>query len=92
VCRGYAVESYYNTCWVTGHWSTEAKVEGIVLKAAWDWGSDSRVVNDPLGGPGCTPLYVRLLSAWGFVDGDRMFLSHFVGVLLKWLTLTDINE
>jgi hypothetical protein len=32
------------------------KVEGIVLKAAWHWVSDSSVVNDPLGEPGRTPL------------------------------------
>jgi len=39
------------TCWQMGLWSTQAKVEGIVLKAAWHWGSDSSVVNDPLGEP-----------------------------------------
>jgi len=26
------------THWLTGLWSTEAKVEGIVPKAAWHWG------------------------------------------------------
>ena len=26
-----------------------AKVEAIVLKAAWHWGRESSVVNDPLG-------------------------------------------
>jgi len=46
------------------------KVEGTVLKAAWHWGSDSSVVNDPLGEPGRTPLYVGLPSAWGSVDDD----------------------
>jgi len=84
VCRGYPVESYYNTHWRTWHWSPEVKVEGIVLKAAWHWGNDSSVVNDPLGGRGRTPLYVDLLSAWGSVDGDRMFSPHFVGGLLNW--------
>jgi hypothetical protein len=53
-----------------------------VLKAAWLWGSDSSVVNDPLGEPGCTPLYVGLRSAWGSVDEDCMFFPHFVGGLL----------
>jgi len=48
-------------------------VAGIVLKSAWQWGSDSSVVNDPLGEPGRTPLYVGLPSAWGFMDGDQMF-------------------
>ena len=48
-------------------------MEGIVLKAAWHWGSDSSVINDPLGEPGHTTLYVGLLSMCGSMDGDRMF-------------------
>jgi hypothetical protein len=59
--------------WLTGLCSTQAKVEGIVLKAAWHWGSDSSVTNDPLGEPGHTTLYGGLLSACGSMDGDRMF-------------------
>ena len=70
---GYPVECYNDTRWLTGLWSTQAKVEGIVLKAACRWGSDSSVVNDPLGEPDRTPLYVGLPSAWGSVDGDGMF-------------------
>jgi hypothetical protein len=50
------------TRWLTGFWSTKAKVEGIVLKAAWHWGSESSVVNDLVGEPGRTPLYVGLSS------------------------------
>jgi len=50
-----------------GLWSTQTKVEGIVLKAAWHWGSDISVINDPLGEPGHTPLYVVLPSTWDFV-------------------------
>jgi len=50
----YPVEGYYETCWLTGLWSTQAKMERIVLKAAWHWGSDSSVVNDPLGELGRT--------------------------------------
>ena len=69
----YPVEGYYVTHWLTGLWSTQAKVEGIVLKAAWQWGTDTSVVNDPFGEPDRTPLYVGLPSAWGSVDGDRMF-------------------
>jgi len=66
-------------------------VEGIVLKAAWHWGRDCSVINDPLGEPGCTPLYVGLLSMWGSVDDDQMFFPFsWVGSLLG--TLTDINE
>jgi hypothetical protein len=33
----------------TGLWSTEAKLWGIVLKAAWHWGGDSSVGNVPSG-------------------------------------------
>jgi len=47
-------------------------------------GSNSNVVNDPLGEPGCTPLYIDLLSTWGSVDGDHMFSSCFVGGHLNW--------
>ena len=53
-----------------------------MLKAAWHCGSDSGVVNDPLGEPRRTPLDVGLPSARGSVDGDRMCSSHFVGGLL----------
>ena len=70
--RGYPVESYYNTCWLTGPWSTSVKVKAIMLKDAWHWGSDSSVVNDPLGEPGHSPLYAGFLSTWGSMDGDCM--------------------
>jgi hypothetical protein len=53
-------------------------------RAAWHWGSDTSVMNDPLGEPGRTPLYVGLLSAWGSVDGDYLFSPHFVGGFLNW--------
>jgi len=56
-----------------GIWSTQTKVEGIVLKAAWHWGRDCSVINDFLGEPGRTPLYVGLPSALGSVEGDIMF-------------------
>jgi len=51
-------------------------VEGTVMKAAWHWGRDCNVVNDPLGEPGRTPLHV------GSVDGDQIFSLFFVGGLL----------
>ena len=70
--RGQPVEGYYDTCWPTGLWSTLAKVEGIVLKAAWHWGSNRSVVNGPLRVSNRTPLYVGLLSAWDYMDGDRV--------------------
>jgi hypothetical protein len=47
-----------------------------VLKSVWHWGSDSSVVNDPLGEQDRTPLCVGLLSKWGSVKGDLM-LSPF---------------
>jgi len=55
-----------------------------MLKAEWHWGRDDSVINNPLGEPGCTPLYVGLLSMWGSVDGDQMFslFFFFVGGLL----------
>ena len=55
-----------------GLWSTQVKVEGIVLKDAWHWGRDCSVINDPLAEPGCTALYVGLLSTWGSVEGGQM--------------------
>jgi hypothetical protein len=92
-CGGYTLMGVatYDTCWLTRLWSTQAKVDGIVLKAAWHWGSDSSVVNNPLGEPGRTPLYVGLPSAWGSVDGDcYVFCFSWEGSLLG--TLTDISE
>ena len=66
--QGYPDEGHYYTRWLTGLWSAQAKVEGIMLKAAWQWGRDCSVMNDPLGEPGCTPLYAALPPAWGSVD------------------------
>jgi hypothetical protein len=81
--REYPDEGYYDTRWLTGLCSTQGKVEGIVLKAAWHWFSDSSVVNDPLGEPSRTPLYVGLPSTWGSMDGDRMF-PRFRGRTPYW--------
>jgi hypothetical protein len=69
------------TRWLTRLWCTQAKVEGIVLKAAWHWGGDCSVVNDSLVEPGSTLLYEGLPSTWGSVDGDQMFSPFFVGGL-----------
>jgi len=55
-CGGYILLRVTTTGWLTGLWSTQAKVEGIILKAAWHWGSDSSVENNPLGEPGRTPM------------------------------------
>jgi len=83
VWRVYPVEGYYDTNWLMGLWSTQAKVERIMLKAAWHWGSDSSIINNTLGEPGHTPLYVGLPSTWGSMDGDLMFSPHFVGGVLN---------
>jgi len=62
-------------------------------KAAWDWCRDSCVINDPLGEPGHTPLYVGLPSAWGSVDGDLMFSLYVCRRALFWgLWQTYMNE
>jgi hypothetical protein len=78
VWRVYSVEGCYDTSWLTGLLSTQAKVKGIVFKAALQWGSDSSVVNHPFGEPGRAPLYVGLPSAWGSVDGGPIFSTCFV--------------
>ena len=70
------------TRWLTGLWSTLAKVEGIVPKAAWHWGRYCIVLNDPLGEPGRTLLYVGFPSTWDSMDGDQMFSPFFIGGLL----------
>ena len=82
--RVYPDGGCYDTYWLTGLSSTQIQVEGIVPRAAWHWGRDSSVVNDPLGEAGHTPFYVGLLSAWGSMDGDLMFFPicrrvHFFG-------------
>jgi len=62
-----------------------------MLKAAWHRGSDSNVINDPLGEPGHTPLYVGLSSAWGSADVTVHFLCiSWEGSFLG--TPKDINE
>ena len=47
--RLYPEEGCYDTRWLTGFWSTQAKVEGTVPKAAWHYGRDSSVVKNPFG-------------------------------------------
>lgn len=73
-CEGVSCAGYYlDDLWLQRH--TLAYREGIVLKFAWNWGSKSSVVNDPLGEEGRILLneYVGLPTARGSVDGDRMF-------------------
>jgi hypothetical protein len=42
--------------WLIGLWSTQAKVEGVLLKAAYHWGSNSSVISNHLREPGHTPF------------------------------------
>jgi hypothetical protein len=72
------------TCRITGLWSTETKVEGILPKTAWHWGTNSRVVNDPFGELGFALLCVGLPSALGSVDGEFLFYPCFMGELFNW--------
>jgi len=80
--RAYPDEGCYETGWLMGHWSTQAKVESIVLKAAWHRGSDCSVLNDPLGEPGRTPLCVGVPSMWAPWTGTKCFPFFFVAELL----------
>jgi hypothetical protein len=48
-CGRVTLLRYTVTHWLTGLWSTQAKVVGIMLKAAWHWGSDSSVSRFPWG-------------------------------------------
>jgi hypothetical protein len=51
----FVVEGSNNLGRQTGLWSTEAKVWGIVPKAAWHWYGDSSVANDPFRASSSTP-------------------------------------
>ena len=53
-----------------------------MLKAAWHWGRDCSVLNDPLGESGRTPLYVGLPSTWGSMDGDLISFPFVRGLLI----------
>jgi hypothetical protein len=90
--RLYPVKGCYDTRWPTGLRSTQAKVEGIVPRAAWHWGSNNSDVNDPLGEPGRTPLYVGLPSAWGSVDGGLIFFPVCRRAPVWGLRQTYVNE
>jgi hypothetical protein len=76
VWRVYPDGCCYDMHWLTGLWSTQAKVEGIVPKTAWHWDRGSSVVNNCLGEPGHTPFCVGLPSAWGSLDDDLMFFLY----------------
>jgi hypothetical protein len=65
------------------------KAEGIVQKVAWHWGSNSSVINDPLGEAGHLPLYEGLLFVWGSMGGAVPPPLCFVEELVNW-GLTEI--
>ena len=90
--RVYPDGGRYDTRWLTGLWTTQAKVEGTMPRAAWHWGRDSSVVNNPLGEPGRSPLYVGLPSAWGSRDGDLMFFPICRRAPFWGLRQTYMNE
>ena len=60
-------------------WPPQAKVDGVTLRAALQYGGNSSVINGPLLEPGRIPLYVGLPSECGYVDGDCMFFLMYVG-------------
>ena len=73
---GYPDGGYYNTRWLTGLWSTKARVENIELKDAWHWGRDSNVVNDLLEEPVRTHCMLALCLLGVSVDGDLIFFLY----------------
>lgn len=89
-CGGESCIGYYlDDLWLRRH--TLAYREGMVLKAAWNWGSNSSVVNDPLEEAGHIPLCVGLPTAWGSVEGDIMFFP-FHGRAPEMGTLPVMNK
>jgi hypothetical protein len=49
VWRAHPGEGCYDTRWLTGLWSTQAKVEGTVPRAAWHWGREGSAVKIHFG-------------------------------------------
>ena len=67
--------------WLMGLWSTQAKVDGIVLTTAWHWSRGSSFVNYPCGEPGHTPLYVGL-RLHGALWTVTLYFSAYAGGFL----------
>jgi len=72
-CGGYTLLGFAMTRWLTGLWSTQAKVDGIVSMTAWLCGKDSSVSNDPLREPVRNPLYISFPSALVSLNGELIF-------------------
>jgi len=59
-------------------------VEGIMLKAAQHWGSDSSVVNDPLGGTSPHPIVRRPSFCVGLCEWWPYVFPTFRGRAPFW--------
>ena len=77
----YRVQGYFAAGCLTDLWSTQAKVEDIVLGTGWRWSSDSSVLKVPLGEPGHALFCIGFPSSLGSADDDLMFYPHFSGYL-----------
>ena len=60
-------------------WVAQAKVDGVTLRAALQYGGNRCIKNIPLGVPGHITLCVVLPPACGDVDGDLYFACMYVG-------------
>ena len=77
------------THWLTGLWSTQAKVEGNLLTAACHWGGDSSVISNHLGKPGHKPRPPVCVEFHGRCPN---VFPCFMGQLFNWGLLRDMTE
>jgi len=82
----------YDTCWLTGLWSTQTKVEGIVPRAPWHWVEIAVLLTIPLGKQAALPLYVGLPSAWDSLNGELIFFPIRRRAPVWGLPQTYVNE
>jgi hypothetical protein len=71
-----------------GQWSTHTMVSGNMPMAAWYWSGEDDVMDDPLGGPGSTLLYLCRPPLRGATGGDCYFPT-ICGCI--WRYLININ-
>lgn len=64
---------------------THAMVSGNVSMAAWHCSGEGNVMDDPLGAPGSTLLYLCLAPLTGAIGGDCYFPT-ICGCIWKYLT------
>jgi len=90
-----------NIAWQTHRDDLRPEARGPLKSGAWGCRPtchpqksplDSSVVNDPLGEPCRTSLYVGLPSVWGSVDGDLMFFPICRRASFWGLRQTYMNE